>query len=105
MNPANIMNLFHKINGGIYNDHLTEIAEIKSYKALGSKFTAKKVKRISRISPEISAETENEEPTSLSETMDLFEYMRNTNMEKESPLAADLCRRAEYICPPSTTEI
>ena len=52
---------------------LTEIAEIKSYKALGSKFTAKKVKRISRISPEISAETENEEPTSLSETMDLFE--------------------------------
>ena len=30
---------------------LTEVADIKSYKALGSKFTAKKVKRTSRISP------------------------------------------------------
>lgn len=30
---------------------LTEIAEVKGYKALGSKFTAKKVKRASRISP------------------------------------------------------
>jgi topoisomerase-4 subunit A len=30
---------------------LTEIAEVKGYKALGSKFTAKKIKRVSRISP------------------------------------------------------
>ena len=30
---------------------LTEVADIKSYKALGSKFTAKKVKRTSRITP------------------------------------------------------
>lgn len=30
---------------------LTEIADVKGYKALGSKFTAKKVKRVSRISP------------------------------------------------------
>lgn len=30
---------------------LTEIADVKGYKALGSKFTAKKVKRTSRISP------------------------------------------------------
>ncbi|MBR5412608.1 MAG: DNA gyrase/topoisomerase IV subunit A [Fibrobacter sp.] len=30
---------------------LTEVAEIKSYKALGSKFTAKKVKRATRITP------------------------------------------------------
>jgi len=30
---------------------LTEVAEVKGYKALGSKFTAKKVKRASRISP------------------------------------------------------
>ena len=30
---------------------LTEIAEVKGYKALGSKFTAKKVKRATRISP------------------------------------------------------
>lgn len=30
---------------------LTEVADVKSYKALGSKFTAKKVKRTSRISP------------------------------------------------------
>jgi len=30
---------------------LTEVAEVKGYKALGSKFTAKKIKRVSRISP------------------------------------------------------
>lgn len=30
---------------------LTEVADVKGYKALGSKFTAKKVKRTSRISP------------------------------------------------------
>lgn len=30
---------------------LTEVADVKGYKALGSKFTAKKVKRVSRISP------------------------------------------------------
>ena len=30
---------------------LTEVADVKSYKALGSKFTAKKVKRMSRITP------------------------------------------------------
>ena len=30
---------------------LTEVADVKSYKALGSKFTAKKVKRTSRITP------------------------------------------------------
>ena len=30
---------------------LTEVADVKSYKAMGSKFTAKKVKRTSRVTP------------------------------------------------------
>ena len=50
---------------------LTEVADIKSYKALGSKFTAKKVKRTSRITPPDSfddgtseeASAEPEDPT------------------------------------------
>lgn len=54
---------------------LTEVADIKSYKALGSKFTAKKIKRISRISPEELPEEEEieENSTSVSETIDMFE--------------------------------
>ena len=51
---------------------LTEVADIKSYKALGSKFTAKKVKRTSRISapdpfddsaPDEEGDSEQDEPS------------------------------------------
>ena len=49
---------------------LTELAEIKTYKALGSKFTAKKVKRFTRIQ-NASAEEASESDTD-SDSPDLF---------------------------------
>lgn len=56
---------------------LTEVADIKTYKALGSKFTAKKVKRFSRITPEEKLEEDeeaNEAPKPRnSSTIDMFD--------------------------------
>ena len=49
---------------------LTELAEIKTYKALGSKFTAKKVKRFTRIKG--AAHEEESSVHSDSESPDLF---------------------------------
>ena len=43
---------------------LTEVADVKSYKAMGSKFTAKKVKRTSRITPPDPFGDEAEEDSS-----------------------------------------
>ena len=53
---------------------LTEIADIKTYKALGSKFTAKKIKKITRITQEQNPE-EKEKTKKLSDpyVVDMFE--------------------------------
>ena len=49
---------------------LTELAEVKTYKALGSKFTAKKVKRFTRIKD--SSNEEVSENDTDSDSPDLF---------------------------------
>ena len=59
---------------------LTEVADVKSYKALGSKFTAKKVKRMSRITPpdafDDAANTDDTAPAAVEaedkDDLDLF---------------------------------
>ena len=47
---------------------LTEVAEVKGYKALGSKFTAKKVKRATRITPPDSFDDGSSEDESSDES-------------------------------------
>mgnify|MGYP003423261714 CR=1 FL=1 len=56
---------------------LTEVADVKGYKALGSKFTAKKVKRTTRLIEEDEEEEPEEKPSSKKAkdpySVDMFE--------------------------------
>ena len=51
---------------------LTEVADIKGYKALGSKFTAKKVKRTTRLIEEDEEDEEPEEKPSAKKAKDPY---------------------------------
>lgn len=55
---------------------LTEVADVKTYKAIGSKFTAKKVKRFTRITPDESPKEDEEVEEAKPQdntTIDLFD--------------------------------
>ncbi len=55
---------------------LTEVADVKTYKALGSKFTAKKVKRFSRLTDDpVPTEDEDDEAPKATDsaTIDMFD--------------------------------